>query len=396
MQLSGELTKVSFPNLLQLVRTGALTGIISFNKDMKTGTVLVENGFPCHAETEGLQGLEALLELFLWNSGSFAFNEEDINFISACTDFELSKCTLEYILKEGMQYIDHKNFLEEIGVTPNSILKPVEKTKNLHPPEISLLDGRKSLREALGPLNLTKSMFIGTVANWIIDGLVEPFSPGAGAGPSSEKSAAASETIKLPPWVVARLHQENTDISQAIVNMVVWTDRAKIWLYQLEGDFGKMRSILETEQASSAVAAADSHIVSPAGYDEMLTFTDDMESYPECGSSAIDSDSFESDEDTGRSAPGAPLIQPLAQDSFSQGSYFSGHGGFGAPMSNLGYFGQGRSQFSSFGGMRRHSYSSDASMFSLDHRSYDKDVMSNQRHPDLPNMEVVFDSDDDL
>lgn len=407
MQLSGDLTKVSVPNLLQLVRTGALTGIISFNREMDSATLLVENGYPCHAEAEGLQGLEAILELFLWNSGTFAFNEEDVNFISVCTDFELTKCTLEYILKEGMRYTESKKFLEDIGISVNSILKPVEKTKNLHPPEMSMLDGKKTLKEALGPLNLPRSMFITTVADWIVDELAEPVSLGAHKPDQNELPGQKSlpkpeqidlrevETIRLPPWVVARLRQENSDISRAIENMVVWTDRAKIWLYQLEGDFGKIRSVLERDQSSQQSQNAAQEQTQASEYGEVLTFSDDVENYPECGSASIDTDEpAELEEDL--SAPVQTSIPPSAvpftQDSYlQQGNYSYG---FGSGMSSLGYFGQGRSNFSSFGGMRRHSYSSDATMFSLDHRSYDKDVMSNQRQPDLPNMEVVYDSDD--
>lgn len=406
MQLSGDLTKVSVPNLFQLVRTGALTGIISFNKDMNSATVLVENGYPCHAEAEGLQGLEAILELFLWNSGTFAFNEEDVNFISVCTDFELTKCTLEYILKEGMRYVESKKFLEDIGISVNSILKPVEKTKKLHPPEMSMLDGKKTLKEALGPLNLSKSMFITTVADWLMDELAEPVSLGANKIEDSvqtenqlQKKDSADlkevETIRLPPWVVARLRQENSDISKAIENMVVWTDRAKIWLYQLEGDFGRIRSVLEKDQPSQQQPTTTANYETATEYGEMLTFHDDVENYPECGSASIDMDEpaeLEEDLSTPVQTSMPPSAMPFAQDSYLQQGGFSY--GFGSGMSSLGYFGQGRSNFSSFGGMRRHSYSSDTTMFSLDHRSYDKDVMSNQRHPDLPNMEVVYDNDD--
>jgi len=414
MQLSGDLTKVSVPNLLQLVRTGALTGIIAFNKDMNSATVMVDNGYPCHAEAEGQQGLEALLELFLWNAGSFAFNEEDANYISVCTDFELTKCTLEYILKEGMHYVESKKFLEDIGVSMHSILKPIEKTKKIHPPEMSLLDGKKTLQDALGPLNLSKSMFVTTVADWIMDELAEPVSLGANKAEAVNQSDTVPgqnqrsgelkdvESIRLPPWVVARLRQENSNISKAIENMVVWTDRAKIWLYQLEGDFGKIRSVLDREQPGAISALPSQTAHGPASgteYGDVLTFTDDMENYPECGSASVDTDEpAEMQEDLSSSIPGSmPASMPPAMP-FSQDSYLQGSGGYsygyGSGMSSLGYLGQGRSNFSSFGGMRRHSYSSDATMFSLDHRSYDKDVMSNQRQPELPHMEVVYDSDD--
>lgn len=241
-------------------------------------------------------------------------------------------------------------------------------------------------------------MFVTTVADWIMDELAEPVSLGANKAETisapettNTQEVSAIESIRLPPWVVARLRQENSNISKAIENMVIWTDRAKIWLYQLEGDFGKIRAVLDREQPAAAPVIATE-------YGEVLTFTDDMENYPECGSASVDTEEpAELQEDLSSSIPGPipssmPPAMPFSQDSYLQGSSYSY--GYGSGMSSLGYLGQGRSNFSSFGGMRRHSYSSDATMFSLDHRSYDKDVMSNQRQPELPNMEVVYDSDD--
>jgi hypothetical protein len=52
----------------------------------------------------------------------------------------------------------------------------------------------------------------------------------AGAG------SPAHPHIELPEWVVARLLLENKDLSQAIVDLVVWADRVKCWLYQADAE----------------------------------------------------------------------------------------------------------------------------------------------------------------
>jgi hypothetical protein len=46
--------------------------------------------------------------------------------------------------------------------------------------------------------------------------------------------------IDLPDWVVARLKQDNPDLNQAIVDMVVWADRVKIWMYQSDAELEKI------------------------------------------------------------------------------------------------------------------------------------------------------------
>ena len=52
--------------------------------------------------------------------------------------------------------------------------------------------------------------------------------------------------IQLPDWVIARLRQDNPDIAQAIVDLVVWSDRVKCWMYQADADFERIKNLLET------------------------------------------------------------------------------------------------------------------------------------------------------
>lgn len=53
------------------------------------------------------------------------------------------------------------------------------------------------------------------------------------SGLSSNKS---SQQIDLPDWVAARLRQDNQDLSRSIVDMVIWVDRVKCWMYQTDAD----------------------------------------------------------------------------------------------------------------------------------------------------------------
>ena len=62
---------------------------------------------------------------------------------------------------------------------------------------------------------------------------------GAGAV-SNQPPFNDSETIELPDWVKARLRQDNRNLSQAIVDMVIWVDRVKCWMYQADADLAKV------------------------------------------------------------------------------------------------------------------------------------------------------------
>jgi hypothetical protein len=52
--------------------------------------------------------------------------------------------------------------------------------------------------------------------------------------------SSREDSIKLPAWVVSRLKQDNPDLSQAIVEMVIWVDRVKCWMYQADADLEKV------------------------------------------------------------------------------------------------------------------------------------------------------------
>jgi hypothetical protein len=52
-------------------------------------------------------------------------------------------------------------------------------------------------------------------------------------------NATKENQVSLPDWVVARLKQDNVDLSHAIVDMVIWVDRVKCWMYQADSDLDK-------------------------------------------------------------------------------------------------------------------------------------------------------------
>ena len=242
MQLTGELSKVSLPNLLQLVRNGALTGKFSLLQGAKTATVLIEDGSIVHAEADALLGKEALLELFLWLSGSFSFIE-----IESVPDEERSinaddpEESTDKLIREGQHYAEQKRFLDQLRISGQSVLSPV---KDVRPPKLtesartllSSFDARQPLSAILARLSLTRRQQIQSLATLLSENLcvvVEAQEP------------ESMEQTSLPDWVVARLRQDNPDISQAIVDMVVWTDRVKCWMFQADADFERIKTLLE-------------------------------------------------------------------------------------------------------------------------------------------------------
>lgn len=242
MQLTGELSKVSLPNLLQLVRNGALTGKFSLLQGAKTATVLIEDGSIVHAEADALLGTEALLDLFLWLSGTFSFIE-----IESVEDHERSIFpekpdeATDKLIRDGQHYVEQKRFLDQLRISGQSVLSPVKDARSQKMNEstrqlLGSFDGRQPLSAVLARLTLTRRQQIQSLATLLSEGIcvvVEPQEP------------ESMEQTHLPDWVVARLRQDNPDIAQAIVDMVVWTDRVKCWMFQADADFERIKTLLE-------------------------------------------------------------------------------------------------------------------------------------------------------
>jgi len=254
MQLSGELSKVSFPNLLQLVRSGGLTGKISLSQGARIAVIVIERGQPVHVEMEGITGLEALYELFLWQSGSFAFSEGEIDGCPRSISFSTPEQSFDRMIKEGLNYADDKHYLDSLGVSPRTILRSHASSGNyaatlMINPGLERLDGVRTLADALANLNFSRRDFVHTVAVWLSEGLAEMVTP---------VNQVKENQVTLPDWVVARLRQDHPDLSHAIVDMVIWVDRVKCWMYQADADFERALNHIGEEQLPESLASSSS------------------------------------------------------------------------------------------------------------------------------------------
>lgn len=239
MQLSGELSKVSLSNLLQLVRNGEMTGKIALLQGAKTATIYVERGEVIHAEQDMMRGREALLELFLWSTGTFSFFEEEMSQAPrSLSPLQRQEDTLEKIIREGAAYVEQRKYFDQNQISGQTVLAltdvgrdPAARQKSGLEPVLALIDGRINLSEALAESGLGRRTFLQSIYRALVGGLVCV---------AAELPAQSGDHIVLPPWVVARLKQDNPDISQSIVDMVIWVDRVKCWMYQVDSDFTRI------------------------------------------------------------------------------------------------------------------------------------------------------------
>lgn len=245
MHLAGELSKISLPSLMQLVRNGGLTGEISISQGTKTASVFVEDGRLVHVETDDGAGRDAFMELFLWVTGSFSFSERDIGDIPRSIDADDPP---DRILREGLAYLDQKKYLDQLRISSQTVLRRTDLAAGRKDiPLLDQLDGHKNLAKILSENDWSRREYIRSIHQILTEGLA-----------TVVDSRPKGDIVDLPGWVVARLKQDNADLSQAIVDMVIWVDRVKCWMYQADAELYRLVDELDElpEQLDSSTAPA--------------------------------------------------------------------------------------------------------------------------------------------
>jgi hypothetical protein len=231
MQLAGELSKISLSSLIQLLRNGELTGKICLTQGANTAFMYVDKGRLKHVETDAQEGTEALLELFLWVSGSFSFLEAPVDAIQTSIPPDEP---IEKLIKEGVAYLEQKKYLDHLRVTPRTILAARGSARQSSDPILPHLDGKTPLKEICDRLQLERRAYVSSVYHLLSKELA-----------TVVQKQTAADQVKLPGWVISRLQQDNPDLTQAIVEMVIWVDRVKCWMYQADADLDRVISEMD-------------------------------------------------------------------------------------------------------------------------------------------------------
>jgi hypothetical protein len=225
MQLAGELSKISLPSLIQLLRNGQLTGKVCLTQGTNTAFIYVSEGRVVHAETDSEQGRGALLELFLWLTGTFSLVQSDL---AGVTHTLSADEPVEKVIREGLVYLEKKKHLDQLRITSRSVLKPTT-ARLLDNAIYSKLTGTTALGDIASSLNMRRFEYINCVYDMLVQGhavVVE--------------QPTRDDVVNLPAWVVSRLKQDNPDLTQSIVQMVIWVDRVKCWMYQADADMERI------------------------------------------------------------------------------------------------------------------------------------------------------------
>lgn len=236
MQLAGELAKMNLASLLRLVRNSELSGKIALTQGVATAFIYFQTGRPFHVEAEYATGKDALMELFLWQSGVFSYIECDVSELPCSLDTDEP---LEKVLKEGVAYQEAVRYLEQLRINARTVFRSNDSVSD--DSFLLIMDGKTALSELVQVLGFSRSEYVVRLKQLVASGRAVVV-----------EETASKERINLPDWVISRLKQDNADVSQAIVQMVIWADRIKCWMYQADVDMQRVITALENPPASDA------------------------------------------------------------------------------------------------------------------------------------------------
>ncbi len=124
--LVGDLKNIQITNLLQSISMGQMTGKLEITSANDTAIVLFVSGKPVHAVLRGAEGNEALIQLFVWQDGDFAFYDEPVNNVVVTVTRGLTG-----LMMEGTAFVDHSVFLKDRGLTHQAYPIKVRQVQSL-------------------------------------------------------------------------------------------------------------------------------------------------------------------------------------------------------------------------------------------------------------------------
>jgi hypothetical protein len=120
----GDFSWCPLPILLQQIEQKRLTGSLEILGSGGQGTVSFADGQPVDARVKEIRGDGALLEMFLWLSGTYSFQPGKIS------EERTLKNPVEMTTMEGMTLVDQKKRLENAGLSMTAVLAKVDGIAN--------------------------------------------------------------------------------------------------------------------------------------------------------------------------------------------------------------------------------------------------------------------------
>lgn len=235
--LMGDLAHVQMPTLLQSIKMAKMSGRLKIESKKRVSEIYVVDGNPVHATAADTRGEESIYEVLTWKEGSFVFEPKAI-----CEDQSIAH-SLDALLLQGMQLIDHAAYLRNAGLTPDAVIAkkhkelgenefeslvlhgaplPIQLQKKFY----SAIDDHRTVKEVLEKLKMPRSQWIPLMCNMIRCDLISI---------RHGRTAKTSDRSQLEPKSIDKRAIQNVMMSLRRPETGMFTHPA--FLYFLEQEF---------------------------------------------------------------------------------------------------------------------------------------------------------------
>ncbi|HEY9785432.1 MAG TPA: DUF4388 domain-containing protein [Candidatus Obscuribacterales bacterium] len=182
---AGDLRRTPFSNLMRLISTDRMTGILELNRQEESAAVYFFEGTPVHAELGKTAGDSAILELVGWTHGDYRFK------ITPATKERSVTKHLDLLMMEGAYLQDQVQELGKKNVSPFTILNQAKPgiseeefreiaankagiSRTLQKKFYDLADGKRKINDIADRLQLSRAEWVPLVHNMLKCELLAP------------------------------------------------------------------------------------------------------------------------------------------------------------------------------------------------------------------------------
>ncbi|MGO9147106.1 MAG: DUF4388 domain-containing protein [Desulfomonilia bacterium] len=153
--ISGDLQNTRCPEIIKILSLGKRTGRLYLTNGSETGNIYFTDGEVVHAQCSSLNGIKAIQEIAVWNSGEYRF------FVDEPADMQTIIMGIDEVLMETTNHLRQMDKITSLIASSSAVyaLEPEIRDKEIQLKSIqwrvlSTIDGRKSIADIAQSINI--------------------------------------------------------------------------------------------------------------------------------------------------------------------------------------------------------------------------------------------------
>jgi hypothetical protein len=153
--ISGDLENTRCPEIIKILSLGKRTGRLYLTNGSEAGNIYFSDGEVIHAQCSSLNGIKAIQEIAVWNSGEYRF------FVDEPADMQTIIMGIDEVLTETTNHLRQMDKITSLITSSSAVyaLEPEIRDKEIQLKSIqwrvlSTIDGKKSIADIAQSINI--------------------------------------------------------------------------------------------------------------------------------------------------------------------------------------------------------------------------------------------------